>query len=179
MPKKFGVPHCRGVLNYRPSEVEEGRIRDLAKAKGVLLQVEEAASRAPRPAGRLPARVPPAPARGGTVTAEVVASYGERWDAPSPIARRGSHTLRCSVEATEEVEKRRGMVMEASRGPRKLLENLKKRSGRLTSPRNRAGEQKALDEFSAIAYVRKDLSPRSWVGRKKLWERVRVWISQQ
>jgi|GEM_PF-125338 flagellar FliJ protein len=153
MPKKFAF-RLQGVLNYR-KQVEEGRIRDLAKAKGVLLQVEEALQEHLDRQEDFRQEFARAQRAGGTVTAEVLASYGERWDA---LLHREKRLHALEREATEEVEKRRGMVMEASRD-RKLLENLKKRKWTAYIHETEREEQKALDEFSAIAYVRKDLSP--------------------
>jgi flagellar FliJ protein len=63
-------------------------------------------------------------------------------------------------EATVEVERRRGLVLTASRD-RKLLENLKKRKWTAYIHETEREEQKVLDEFSAIAFVRKDLNAAS------------------
>jgi flagellar FliJ protein len=152
MPKKFSF-RLQSVLNYRV-QVEEQYTRDLAKAKGVLLQVEDAIQEHLGRQENFRQEFTRAQCVGGTVTAEVLASYGERWDA---LLAREKRLHLMEREATEEVERRRGMVMEASR-ERKLLENLKKRKWTAYIHETEREEQKALDEFSSIAYVRKDLN---------------------
>ena len=155
MPKKFNF-RLQGVLNYR-IQVEEARTLDLAKAKGVLLQVEEALQEHFGQQENFRKEFARAQCVGGTVKAETLASYGVQWDALLAREKR-LHVL--EREATEEVERCRGVLLEASR-ERKLLENLKKRKWTAYIHETEREEQKALDEFSAIAHVRKDMSTAS------------------
>ncbi len=151
MPKKFSF-RLQGVLNYR-GQVEDARVLELSQAKGVLLQVEEAIEshlESQEDFRRDFTRVQGA----GVVTAEALAAYGDYWDS---LLSREKRLEALEREAAEEVERRRLKALEASRD-RKLLENLKKR--KWTSYINEAEreEQKALDEFSAIAHVRKGMN---------------------
>jgi flagellar FliJ protein len=155
MPKKFSF-RLQSVLNYRV-QVEETRIQELAKAKGVLLQVEEALQEHFDRQENFRNEFARAQRAGGVVKAEVLASYGFQW-VGLIIREKRLHEL--EHEATVEVERRRGMVLQASRD-RKLLENLKKRKWTAYIHETEREEQKALDEFSAIAYVRKDMNTAS------------------
>jgi flagellar FliJ protein len=155
MPKKFSF-RLQSVLNYRV-QVEETRIQELAKAKGALLQVEEALQEHFDRQENFRKEFARAQRAGGVVTAEVLASYGDQWDGLL-LREKRLHVL--EREATDEVELRRGMVMDASRD-RKLLENLKKRKWTAYIHETEREEQKALDEFSAIAHVRKDIKTAS------------------
>lgn len=162
MPKKFSF-RLQGVLNYRV-QLEEERTRGLAKAKGVLLRVEEALQEHRDRQESFRQDFTRAQRAGGTVTAEHLASFGERWDA---LLNHEKRLRRMEHEATEEVERCRILVLEASR-ERKLLENLKKRKWTSYIHETEREEQKALDEFSSIAYVRKDLSSASGLAEENL-----------
>ena len=152
MPKRFAF-RLQGVLNNR-TQVEEARTRDLAKAKGVLLQVEEALQEHFDAQENFRQEFARAQCVGRTVTAETLAAYGNHWDAMLTREKR-LHGL--ERDAAEEVERRRIKVLDASRD-RKLLENLKKRKWTAYIHETEREEQKALDEFSAIAHVRKDMN---------------------
>ncbi len=150
MAKKFSF-RLQAVLNYR-NQVEEVRARELAKAKGVLLQVEEAIQEHLGAQEDFRAdyrRVQ----QGGAMPVEALASYGEYWDS---LLSREKRLAALKREAAEEVERRRQKALEASRD-KKLLENLKKRKWTAYQNETEREEQKALDEFSAIAHIRKDV----------------------
>ena len=151
MPKKFSF-RLEGVLSYR-TQVEETRARELAQAKGVLLQTEEVLEShlgSQEDFRRDYSRMQEAEA----VRVEALAAYGEYWDS---LLAREKRLEALRREAMEEVERRRQRALEASRD-RKLLENLKKRKWTSYIHETEREEQKALDEFSAIAYVRKDMN---------------------
>jgi flagellar protein FliJ len=151
VPKKFSF-RLQSVLNYR-GQVEDTRVRALSQAKGVLLQVEEAIEShlgTQEDFRREFTRVQGS----GSVVVEALAAYGDYWDS---LLNREKRLEALQREAAEEVERRRQKALEASRD-RKLLENLKKRKWTAYISESEREEQKALDEFSAIAYVRKDMN---------------------
>ena len=149
MAKRFEF-RLQGVLNYR-KQVEETRVRELAEAKGALLEIEEALKENAvherehlQTAGSL--------RRGGALTADQAVLQSLYWDR---LLERERVCRDLEKRVSEEIERRRRKALAASR-EKKLLENLKERKSRAHQAEVAAEEQRFLDEHSAIAFVRRE-----------------------
>jgi flagellar FliJ protein len=149
MAKRF-LFRLEQVLNLR-KQVEETRVRELAQAKGRLLQIEEAL----REHGDVEADFLDSYSefeKSGNFNADQVMSFCEYKDW---LLQKEKEYKRREQEWIKEVDRRRVIAVKASR-ERRLLEILKEK--RLRSHKNEVlqEEQKFLDEVSSIAFVRRD-----------------------
>jgi flagellar protein FliJ len=147
--KKFEF-RLQGVLNYR-KQMEDARVRELATAKGALLQVEEALKSLSleeavffEDAGSL--------RRQTALTADQAVLQSLYWDR---LLTKEKVFKDLEKQVTEEVETRRQKALAASRD-KKLLENLKERKLRVHQAEVAGEEQRFLDEHSAVAFVRRE-----------------------
>jgi flagellar FliJ protein len=149
MAKRFEF-RLEQVLGLR-KQVEEVRVRELAQAKGRLLQIEEALKEHSKNENQF------------------LETYGEfekagKFDADQAMAycdykewliRQEKNYRRQEKEWSEEVERRRQVAVRASR-EKKLLENLKEKKRRAHEQIVLGEDQRFLDEISSIAFVRRD-----------------------
>lgn len=149
MAKKFGF-RLEQVLSLR-KQVEEIRVRELAKAKGELLRIEESLRVHVKEEQEFLKMYGDFEKTGG-FHAEQVMSYCEYKDW---LGRREREYRRQEREWVKETERRRLEAVKASRA-RQLLENLKEKKKRTHDQEVLAEEQRFLDEISSIAFVRRD-----------------------
>ncbi len=149
MAKRFQF-RLEQVLDLR-KQVAEVRARELARAKGSLLQIEETLkehledeSRFLNTYGEFE--------KTGEFDADQAMAYCEYKDW---LLRREKGYRRQEKEWVEEVERRRRTAVQASR-ERRLLENLKEKKKRAHAQEVLGEEQRFLDEISSIAFVRRD-----------------------
>ena len=149
MAKRFQF-RLEQVLALR-KQVEEVRVRELARAKGRLLEIENALK------------------EHAAEVSDFLKTYGEfeqlgsfeadqamtYYDYREWLLRREKEYRRQEKEWSVEVERRRQAAVKASRD-KKLLENLKERKKRIHSQEVLGEEQRFLDEISSIAFVRRE-----------------------
>jgi flagellar export protein FliJ len=140
------------VLNLR-KQVEEIRVRELAQAKGKLLEIESAIKAHAQEEKDFLGMYGDFEKSAGFTTNEVMA-YVEFKDW---LLRREKEYRKQERDWSQEVERRRQAAVKASRA-RQLLENLKERQVRTHAQEVLGEEQRFLDEISSIAYVRRDRS---------------------
>ena len=138
------------VLSLR-KQVEEVRVRELAQAKGRLLEIENTIKDHQREEAEFLTMYGDFEKTQGFTTNEVMA-YCEFKDW---LLRREKELRRQEREWSKEVERRRQEAVKASRAKR-LLENLRERQMRTHAQEVLGEEQRFLDEISSIAYVRRD-----------------------
>ncbi len=149
MPKRFEF-RLQGVLNYR-KQVEDAKVRELAEAKGALMEIEEALKRNASEEADFLDRAGSS-RMGGMITADQAVLQSLYWDR---LLEKERVCRQLEKRVTEEVERRRQAALKASRD-KKLLENLKERKLRAHQAEATAEEQRFLDEHSAIAFVRRE-----------------------
>ncbi len=149
MAKRFQF-RLEQVLGLR-KQVEEVRVRELAQAKGRLLQIEEAIREHGENEAQFLYTYGEFEKTGG-FSADQVMAYCEykEW-----LLRRERDYRKQEKEWMEEVERRRQYAVKASRD-KKLLENLREKKKRVYSQELLGEEQRFLDEISSIAFVRRD-----------------------
>jgi flagellar export protein FliJ len=146
------------VLRLR-RQVEEARVRELALAKGRLLQIEEAL-KAHAEAEKDFLTTYGSFEKGDGFTTDQVMVYCHYRDW---LSRREKEYRRSEKEWMKEVERRRLEAVKASRG-RRLLENLKEKRKKAHAQELLGEEQKFLDEVSSIAFVRRERAQRANAG---------------
>jgi flagellar FliJ protein len=139
------------VLSLR-KRVEEERVRELAQAKGRLLEIEEALKAHAEIEGAFLETYGEFEKAMGSFDSDQVMAYCDyrEW-----LLSREREYRRRAREWSEEVERRRQKAVHASRES-KLLENLKESKIRAYDRQVRVEEQKFLDEISSIAFVRRE-----------------------
>ena len=157
MAKRFQF-RLEQVLRLR-RQVEEVRVRELAQAKGRLLQIEEAL-RAHGEAERDFLHTYGSFEKGAGFTTDQVMIYCDYRDW---LSRREKEYRRSEKEWAQEVERRRLEAVKASRG-RQLLENLREKRKKAHAQELLGEEQKFLDEVSSIAFVRRERAQRANAG---------------
>ena len=149
MAKRFQF-RLEQVLALR-KQVEEVRVRELARAKGRLLEIEEALKEHRTEEGEFLKTYGDIEKQSGFDVDQAMAYCDYRdW-----LLRRERDYQRQEKEWSEEVERRRQMAVKAAR-EKKLLENLKERKRRIHSQELLGEEQRFLDEISSIAFVRRE-----------------------
>ena len=138
------------ILRLR-KQVEEIRIRELAQAKGQLMQVEEALKKHFEEEEFFLNTYGDFEKTKGFNSDQVMA-YCEYKDW---LLRREKDLRRREKDWAEEVERRRQATIKASR-ERQLLDNLKNKQKRAHDQIVLGEEQRFLDEISSIAFVRRD-----------------------
>jgi flagellar FliJ protein len=138
------------VLGLR-KQVEEVRVRELARAKGRLLQIEQALKEHSRDESRFLGTYGEFE-KAGEFDADQAMAYCEYKDW---LLRREKEYRRQEKEWAKEVEHRRQIAVKASREKR-LLEDLKEKKKRVHTQEVLGEEQRFLDEISSIAFVRRD-----------------------
>lgn len=137
------------VLNLRKQE-EELRIRELSRAKGELLRIEEALKEHAREEEAFLGRYGDFE-KTGTFNSDEAMVYCQYKDW---LLRRENEYRRREQEWMNEVERRRQAVVKASR-ERRLLEKLREKQLRTHAQEVLGEEQRFLDEISSIAFVRR------------------------
>ena len=137
------------VLNLR-KQVEELRIRELAQAKGELLKIEDSLREHAEEEKAFLGRYGDFEKAGGFNSDDAMA-YCQYKDW---LLRREKEFRRREQEWVREVERRRQVVVKASR-ERQLLENLREKQIRAHAQEVLGEEQRFLDEISSIAFVRR------------------------
>ena len=150
MAKRFQF-RLEQVLGLR-KQVEETRVRELAQAKGRLLQIEEALKEHANVEGRFLEMYGEFEKRNESFQADQVMAYCEyrEW-----LLTREKSYRRKELEWAQEVEKRRKKAVLASKD-RRLLDNLKERQRQTHAQEALGEEQRFLDEVSSIAFVRRN-----------------------
>jgi len=160
VPKKFEF-RLQGVLNYR-KQIEETRVRELAQAKGALLEIEEVRKANAAEEAETLERF--GEIRGGSsVNVDQAVVQSLYWDR---LLAQEKKCKELEKKIAEEVGKRRQKALNASR-EKKLLENLKERKLRAHQADVASEEQRFLDEHSAIAYVRRERLEDQAVGERE------------
>jgi flagellar protein FliJ len=138
------------VLSLR-KQVEEVRVRELAQAKGRLLQIEESLKEHSREEGDFLKMFGEFEKNTEFNTDQVMAycEYKE-W-----LLRKEKEYRKREQEWIKEVERRRLEAVKASRA-RRLLENLKEKQKRTHAQEVLGEEQRFLDEISSVAFVRRE-----------------------
>lgn len=149
MAKKFEF-RLEQVLGLR-KQVEEVRVRELAQAKGRLLEIERSLREHAQTEAEFLSTYGEFERTGGFHSDQVMA-YCEYKDW---LSRREKEYRRQEKEWSEEVERRRQKAVKASRD-KKLLENLKEKKRKIHAGEVAAEEQRFLDEISSIAFIRRD-----------------------
>ncbi|HUO58593.1 MAG TPA: flagellar export protein FliJ [bacterium] len=149
MAKKFQF-RLGQVLELR-KQIEDLRVKELAQAKGRLLQIEETLKQHAETENLFLATYGDFE-KTGEFNADQVMAYCEYKDW---LVRREKEYRRQEKEWTAEVEKRRDRAVKASR-EKKLLANLKEKKMLAHSQEVLGEEQRFLDEVSSIAYVRRE-----------------------
>lgn len=149
MSKRFEF-RLQGVLNYR-KQIEEVKVRELAEAKGALLEIEEALKQNSIHEAQLLEQAGAA-RKSGVLTADQAVLQSMFWDR---LLDRERVCKDLEKRVTAEIERRRQKALAASRD-KKLLENLKARKVRAHQAEVAGEEQRFLDEHSAIAFVRRE-----------------------
>ncbi len=149
MAKKFKF-RLEQVLGLR-KQVEEVRVRELAQAKGRLLEIEKNIQEHSEAESRFLGSYGDFEKSGGFSSDDVMA-YCEYKDW---LVRQEKGLRRQEKEWSEEVERRRQKAVKASRDKR-LLENLKEKKKTAYAAEVLTEEQHFLDEISSIAFVRRD-----------------------
>lgn len=138
------------VLSLR-KQVEDIRIRELAQAKGRLLQIEEELKKhTEEESGFL--KTYGDFEKTEDFNSDQIIAY---CDFKDWLLRREKDLRRREKEWSEEVARRRAVTVKASR-ERQLLENLKNKQKRAHDQTMLGEEQRFLDEISSIAFVRRD-----------------------
>jgi len=148
MAKRFQF-RLEQVLNLR-KQVEDVRVRELAQAKGQLLQIEEAIKEHLGEEGQF-LRMYGEFEKNSGFNADEVMAYCDYKDW---LLKREKEFRRREKEWIKEVERRRQEAVKVSR-ERQLLENLKKKQKRSYDQEVLGEEQRFLDEISSIAFVRR------------------------
>jgi flagellar export protein FliJ len=138
------------VLSLR-KQVEDIRVRELAQAKGRLLQIEDALKKHSEEEESFLDTYGDFEKTEGFNSDQIMA-YCEYKDW---LLRREKELHRREKDWTEEVDRRRQATIKASRD-RQLLENLEKKQKRAHDQVVLGEEQRFLDEISSIAFVRRD-----------------------
>ena len=154
MAKKFDF-RLEQVLGLR-KQLEEVRVRELAQAKGKLLQIEKQLQEHSESEDRFLGTYGEFEKTSGFNSDQVMA-YCEYKDW---LIRKEKEFRRQEKEWAEEVERRRQKAVTASR-EKKLLENLKEKKKTVYAQEVLAEEQRFLDEISSIAFVRRDRAQRA------------------
>ncbi len=149
MAKRFEF-RLEQVLGLR-KQVEEVRVRELAQAKGRLLQIEEALKEHSKNENQF-LKTFGEFEKTGEFEADQAMIYCEYKDW---LLRREKEYHRQEKEWVDKVERRRQIAVKASR-EKKLLENLKEKKKRAHGQEVLGEEQRFLDEISSIAFVRRD-----------------------
>ena len=160
MVKKFEF-RLQGVLNYR-KQLEDARVRELAEAKGALLEIEETIKKNAIEEARF-LDESGTTRSGGTMTVDQAVLQSMYWDR---LLEREKVCKDLEKRVSEEVERRRQKAMRASRD-KKLLVNLKERKIRAHQAETATEEQRFLDEHSAIAFVRRERLEGHAVGERE------------
>jgi len=149
MAKKFQF-RLEQVLSLK-KQLEDLRVRELALAKGKLLEVEEALQ-VHHQADSEFLEMYGEFEKTGSFTSDQVSSYVEyrEW-----LLRREKELKIREKEWAAEVEKRRQVAVKASREKR-LLENLRDKKEAEHEKEVSSEEQKFLDEISSIAFIRSE-----------------------
>lgn len=149
MAKRFQF-RLEQVLSLR-KQVEEVRVRELAQAKGKLLEIQNMIQEHQNEESDFLGMYGEFE-KGQAFTTDQVMAYCEfkEW-----LLRREKEYRRREKEWGQEVERRRQTAVKASRA-RQLLENLKERQKRTHAQEVLGEEQRFLDEITSIAYVRRD-----------------------
>lgn len=159
MAKRFEF-RLQGVLNYR-RQVEDVRVRELAEAKGALLEIEEALRAHSNEETVYLDRI--GSMRSGAMVADQAIYESLYWDR---LLEKERLCKQLEKRVSEEVERRRQKALIASRD-KKLLENLKERKIRTHQAEVAGEEQRFLDEHSAIAFVRRQRVEDQAVGKRE------------
>lgn len=160
MAKKFEF-RLQGVLNYR-KQIEDVKVRELAEAKGALLEIEEALKKNSAEEAEFFERAGSS-RMSGTITADQAVLQSLYWDR---LLEKERVCRQLERRVSEEVERRRQAALKASRD-KKLLENLKERKLRAHQAEVAGEEQRFLDEHSAIAFVRRERLEGRDVGERE------------
>lgn len=149
MAKKFQF-RLEQVLGLR-KQVEEVRVRELAQAKGALLQIEKNLQEHSKAESRFLGSYGEFE-KNGVFNSDDAMAYCEYKDW---LIRKEKEFRRQEKEWAEEVERRREKAVKASR-EKKLLENLREKKKTAYAQEVLAEEQLFLDEISSIAFVRRE-----------------------
>lgn len=149
MAKRFQF-RLEQVLSLR-KQVEEARVRELALAKGRLLEIEEEIKVHRETEAEFLGAFAEMEKKGSFNTEQVMA-YS---DYKSSLTRKEKMIRNREREWAQEVERRRGEAVKASK-QRQLLDNLKEKQQRAHDLEVVGEEQKFLDELSSIAFIRRE-----------------------
>ncbi len=154
MAKRFQF-RLEQVLNLR-KQIEDVKVRELAQAKGRLLQIEEALKEHAEIEKSFLENYSELEKNGkfNSDQAIIYCDY-EEW-----LLRKENEYRRLESEWIKEVEKRRQNAVKVSR-ERQLLDNLKEKQKNTHAREVLSEEQKFLDEVSSIAFIRRDRAQKS------------------